>query len=197
MGLKINLHFNHKEPSMKLMKNFLGLLAFLMSVNVVAADIPFWPESDARFKGLEGFQAPYKAKHLARGVWDPSSDSNAGSSTVNSGVHNIGAQLPAGAIITNSYFYVATLPVSTTGGDATVNFKCEDASNILAATEVQGWAAGQIRAGKQAGASTLAGGLIPTYTDSIAANCDLAATVATRSYSAGKIYVFVEFVVGL
>lgn len=100
--------------------------------------------------------------------------------------HTLGVSLPANALIQRSWIYVVTQFVD--GGSGTVAFHCEDANNIKTATDITGTADGGIIEGAQVGTTA-------TMTGSIAATCEITATVATAEQTAGKAILFVEYVV--
>lgn len=179
------------------MKTFLlSLLAVLfVNVSAQAAQIPLTEELENRLFALESKQLPSAAKGLARVVWDVSANSNLGSSTVDSGVHPLGVQLPKGAIITDTYGYVIT-PAVKAAPVANVAFTCEDSGNILAATDLSKKGAGQIFAGAARGVSSVAGGTVSLSgaVAGISAPCDISAVITTNAWTAGKVVMFVEYV---
>ena len=120
-------------------------------------------------------------KRVARAVWDYAVDGG----TV--AAHATGVILPANALIIRSYIYVVTQIVDA--GSGTMAISCEDANNIKTATDLTGSAAGAFIEGAQTGA-------ISAATGAIAAACDITFTIATAAATAGKLIVFVEYVVG-
>lgn len=186
------------------MKTFLLLVAtaLLLSTSVLA-DIkgaPFSPEVDARFNTLEGNSAASVSSstvvRVARAVWNPSLVTTDGDSTTPSGaagVHSLGVSLPAKAIITSSYMYVVTKPVSA-GGLGKLSFKCEDAANIYPTQYWDNQPVGKIISGAQAGPSATVGASA-NMTNSIAAACDISAVVTDVAFTAGKVIVYVSYVV--
>lgn len=176
------------------MKNFFLLLLALAPLTALSAQTPFLPEEEARFQALEGAILPSTTKSLARAVFNPSANANQGSSTVNSGVQSLGVTLPAGALITNSYAYVTTPVV---GLNSKVGFECEDANNILAQTDLTSKLAGQVFSLNQTGNSTVsAGANISSFnmTDNIAAQCNVSARISIQPVTAGKVVLFIEYV---
>jgi hypothetical protein len=99
--------------------------------------------------------------------------------------HGLGITIPAGAIITRSWFYTVTQFVDA--GAGTVALHCEDANNIYSAADITGNAIGVMITGVQDDA-------IANFTGSIAADCELTATVATAAQTAGKLILYVEYV---
>lgn len=156
-----------------------GLLA-LVSVS---------PAQAARYPGVDPAVAkqldqlgPVKVKKF---VFDSQAGDN-DSSTVDSGVHGLGVYLPAGAVIVRSYLYVNTQLADS--GSGTVAFHCEDANNIKTATDMTGTAdAGWIE-GQSTGATS-------AFVGSIAASCEIKATIGGVDLSAGKITGFVQYLI--
>lgn len=111
-----------------------------------------------------------------------------GSSTVGGaiGPHATGVSLPAKAIITRSYMEVETQFVDA--GSGTVAVSCQTANNIYSAADITGVTAGQFIEGVSTGASTAF--------QKITSDCAITATVAGAAQSAGKLHIFVEYVVG-
>lgn len=121
------------------------------------------------------------AKRLARFTL------NCASSGCSVGAHGLGVSLPAKALITRSYLYVVTQFSDT--GTCTVAIHCEDANNIKTATDITGTAAGGLIEGQSTGAAS-------AFVGSIAATCEITATVADGGScvpSAGKLVGFVEY----
>jgi hypothetical protein len=124
------------------------------------------------------------AARIARAVWDPSGDATM--RTV--AAHGLGVTLPAKAIITRSFFHTKTSLVSASN-NGTIAFHCEDADNIFAAADIDA-------------SSGVAGQIAEGVSDGTAANmkivdaaCEITATVATNAFTAGKIDLFVEYVI--
>jgi len=167
------------------MKYFSLLVLFLVSSLSFAAEIPYSAELEARLS------SSYKgAHHVARAVYD-ASRTNYGSSTVNSGVHGLGVTIPANAVITASYFYTKTAIV---GSGSKVGFQCEDTNNILDQTDLTGNLAGTIINAKQNGASAVAGGEA-NMVAAIANGCEISAVVSEAPVTAGKLILFVDYVI--
>lgn len=184
------------------MKMFLVLM--LTAGTVWAQDnAPFGPDVYKRFKANEAVSAVLRTdvdaarpgtaasaaayaadgisqKRIARAVYDVAVDLG----TI--AAHPLGVSLPAGALVTQSWFYVVTQFTDT--GSGTVALHCEDANNIYTAADITGISAGTITAGNQTGVAA-------DMTAAIGAACELTATVATNAQTAGKLILFVEFVV--
>lgn len=176
------------------------------------AGTPFKPEVDKRFHQLEATTGDFTfsladpntnaigagkvteaqqkvisadglhSHRIARATWDFATDGGAISAIPNAA----GVTLPAKALITRSWIYVTTQIVDA--GSGTMAISCEDANNIKTATDLTGTAAG----GFIEGAST---GAISAAVGSIAAACVITFTIAGAAATAGKITVFVEYVV--
>ncbi len=181
------------------MRNYLSALlaVVLLSGAVVTyappshAAAPFAPAVDKRFRALEkglGIDnAPASdgvgAKAIARATYDVAV-SGYGSSTSD---HGLGVYLPAKAIITRSYLQVVTQLADS--GAGTLAVFCEDANNIKTATDLTGSASGALIEGASTGAAS-------AFVGSIAAQCEIKARPAGVDLSAGKLIVFVEYVIG-
>lgn len=194
------------------MKISLALLLVLTSLNAQAAlkGVPFMPEADSRFDALEkgtGFaagaistadiatgavtesklEAPTGsgayAFRMIHAVWDPSGVSAQRSV----GAHSLGVTMPAHSIITHSFFYTKTSVVST-NNDGTIAFSCTSANDILSAADIDSSSgvAGQIGAGVSVGTAA---------TMKIGDGCTVTATVAVDAFTAGKIDLYLEYVV--
>jgi len=118
------------------------------------------------------------AKRIARATYDVAVDGGSAYA------YNLGVALPAKALITESYFYIVTQFADS--GSGTVALHCEDADNILAATDLTGEVAGTLIKGVSDGASA--------NVKLVDNACNLTATVASATQSAGKLILFVEYV---
>ena len=171
---------------------FLTAIILLLASTHTQADIkgsPCIPEVDSRFDAIG-------AQKTLRLTWNPSSVSTDGDSTTDSGVHSLNGMLPANAIIKRSYGYVVTAPTSS-AQFAKVGFECEDTNNILDQTNMLLWNAGSLFNGKQfGGASTPGSSTVAGMTGSIASACTVKARVSQGAFSAGKINLFIEYVIG-
>jgi hypothetical protein len=124
-------------------------------------------------------------KRVARATYDVAVDGGT------AGAYGLGVSLPANAIITRSWFYTVTQFVD--GGAGTVALHCETANNIFSAADITGNADGTLVDGIQDGTfanfdGTGAAGVLGSA-------CELTATVATAEQTAGKLVLFVEYVV--
>lgn len=97
---------------------------------------------------------------------------------------SLGVALPAKSTIIRSWIYVKTQLV---GASSTMAFSCETANNIKTATDLTGSAAGAYIEGASTGAST-------AFKDIVSA-CNITATIATANLTAGKLDVYVQYVV--
>ena len=104
--------------------------------------------------------------------------------------HGLGVSLPANAIIVRSWFYTVTQFVDA--GAGTVALSCETANNIFSAADITGNADGVKVDGIQQAFATFDG---TGAAGVLGAACELTATVATAAQTAGKLNLFVEYVV--
>ena len=104
--------------------------------------------------------------------------------------HGLGITIPANAIIVRSWFYTVTQFVDA--GAGTVAISCETANNIFSAADITGNADGVLVDGIQQAFSTFDG---TGAAGILGAACELTATVATAAQSAGKLVLFVEYMV--
>lgn len=133
-------------------------------------------ESDVTAQNAEGLHI----KRIARVTYDVAADGG----TI--AAHALGVSLPANAVITRSWLYIVTQFADA--GSGTVALSCEDANNIKTATDITGSAAGAFIEGQSTGAAS-------AFVGSIAAACEVTATVAGAAQSAGKLIAFIEYVV--
>lgn len=105
------------------------------------------------------------------------------------GDYALGVKIPAGAIIINAFAYVQTAATST-NSTATIAVKAETANNIFTAAAVSGapWSTTGMK---------LAIPDIATVADykTIAAEAELTLSIAVEALTAGKINIFVTYVV--
>ena len=154
---------------------------------------PFIPEIDQRFNALEGpngINTSYPAfrndsnavLHTAQATWDFSVNGGA------TGTTDLHVSIPKNAIIIRSWVYTLTNPITTAGG--TISFKCENASDIIAATAAESYGS---YPGSIDGASTGAASAFK-YIDNAAASCDIQVVIATGAVTAGKLTAYVQYV---
>lgn len=120
------------------------------------------------------------AQRVARFEYDTATDGGS------IGAHGLGVTLPAKSIITRSFFYIQSQFADSASG--TVALSCEDANNIKTATDITGSSAGAIIEGESTGAAS-------AFKASIAADCEITATVADSAQSSGKLTGWVTYVV--
>ena len=173
-----------------LVVGFLMSLTGFLVFSVKASESPLAPEVEAAIAAQ---------KHIAVAVWNPGQNSIDGSSTLQGGIHPLTAGLPAKAIITNSYGFVATqlVDAGTASSTASVVFQCEDYANIMSGTtNLNSLPANTIFNLKQFGNSTVpVGGANIYMTAQIQNPCTITAQVLGDNFSAGKVVLFVEYVV--
>jgi hypothetical protein len=155
---------------------------------------PFVPKVITKVKALESKVASLDAtastaSYIDDGILNVRVARASYSCTVSSdcavGAHSLGVALPAKSLIRQSWVYNVVKPVSA--GAGTVAFSCEDANNILTATNLTSVSSGDVTAG----AST---GVASTMVKAIAAPCNITATIASADYTTGQWNVFVEYV---
>lgn len=178
------------------MKNMLPLVFLILAcfTNFAHADLqgaPFSPEVDKRFNAIEqgnhintlyphGASDGHNVKQLAQATYDFAKQTGA------IGTYDLGIGLPAKAIVVRSYAYSTTKP--TTGASGTLAFQCQDAGNLVAATAAASYgAAGASIDGAATGAASAF-----QYPS---AKCNIKAVIATGALTAGKVTVYVEYVV--
>lgn len=168
------------------LKSLLLLVGLLISTTSHAALLgaPFIPEVDRRFDKLEtaGTGSGNSLEHLAKVVLDVTGNSNLGTS---GSTHGLGVYLPAGALITQSWFYTVT---QFTGSGSQLKMTCEDAGNVMAATGITGITAGTITAAASTGSAA-------TMVAAIAAQCQVTAdwSAGTGPATAGKGIWFIRY----
>lgn len=163
-------------------KMLLGLFAVLVAIGVYATPDPIFPQVYDYLK-YPSTDNRLHAQKVARASY-----SSVGVQTIAGviGDHKLGVFLPKNAIITRSYIYIKT--AFTDNGAGTIALTCEDAGNIKAATDLTSQSADALVEGETTGAAT-------TFKKSIAAGCEITATLAGASVSTGKLDVWVEYVV--
>lgn len=174
-------------------------LVALLALSAVSAhaDIqgtPFMPEEDARFNALE------QGNHLlnnkfpmgsADGHWvqqEAQATYDFAKNTGGIANYDLGVPIPAGAIVTRSYLYSITKP--TTSASGTLSFYCSNSANPefklpLAAASYP--SAGALAEGIQTGTAA--------NMSVISSKCDVHAGIATGALTAGKVTLFLNYVV--
>jgi hypothetical protein len=180
------------------MKHFIlaaALAASLFSLHA-RADIegaPFIPEVDRRFNAIEqgnhykynsypaGSADGHYTRQMAQATYDFAKVG--GLSTLS---YDLGVSLPANAIITYAGIYSITKP--TTAASGTLGFGCQNPGNILPQLAAASFgAAGVSVAGTQTGA--VANWSVVT------AKCDITATIGVGALTAGKVTLYINYVV--
>ena len=151
-------------------------------ITKLTGDITFTDAGAAEYKKQpnDGTTEGIYAHKVARVVYDVATDLG----TI--AAHDLGVTLPAGAVITRSYFKIITQFVDA--GSGTVAISCEDANNIKTATDITGSAANAFIEGASTGATS-------AFTRDIAADCNVTATVATAAQTAGKLILWIHYVI--
>lgn len=117
---------------------------------------------------------------MARGDYSFAADGGA------VGTINLGAQLPAGAVVLSAYIEVTTVP--TSAGAPTIALQLESAGDVQAAAAISGapWSTTGV---KLSSARTRAAAPIK-----LTAASQLAAVIATAALTAGAFRVYVEYI---
>jgi len=127
----------------------------------------------------------YMQKRIVRATYDVLVDGGVAAA------YGLGVTIPADAIIVRSWFYTVTQFVDA--GSGTVALSCETANNIFSAADITGNAAGVLVDAVQDG--TFANFDGSGAAGILGAACELTATVATAAQTAGKLVLFVEYVI--
>ena len=186
---------------MKKFKLFiLSLLPLLAGAQMAMADIkgaPYIPEIDCRFNALEqgqtlasgcsgfpiGSADGHYVKQVAKATYDFSKKGGAVGSIP------LGVTIPANAIETRSYLYSITQP--TTSASGTLAFYCASSTNpdLKQATAAASYpAAGSSADGTQSGVAS-------NFSVVGTSACTINAKIATGALTAGKVVLYVEYVV--
>jgi hypothetical protein len=137
--------------------------------------------TEAQIAPLSGTVDGLGLKRMAMFVYDSAIDG------VSAAGHGLGVTLPAGAVITRSFFKVITAFTYSGSANGTLALSCEDANNIYTATANSGQTANSF----VEGAST---GTAATMVRGIASACEITATPSVI-VTAGKLIGWLEFVV--
>jgi len=123
-------------------------------------------------------------KRIARATYDVAVDGGAAAA------YGLGITIPANAIMVRSWFYTVTQFVDA--GSGTVALSCETANNIFSAADITGNADGVLVDGVQQAFATFDG---TGAAGILGSACELTATVATAAQTAGKLILFVEYLI--
>jgi hypothetical protein len=166
--------------------NFLTFIfVCLFSISLMATESPQQPFSNAANSVVKPVSSLGDVvTRTVHAQYDFSVDG--GSSTI--GGIDMHAGLPKGALIKRAYYYVTTqLASSGFSGTNYATIDCEDSGNIKAQADLNASAAGSF----VEGAST---GTAATMKTSIAANCRILLNPVSSSYTAGKLDLFIDYV---
>lgn len=187
------------------MRQFILFLTCAFALNAFAIQAPFQPkdeklissgimlmDSNAMIIGSSlGRANPeshgsdgYMQKRIIRATYDVAVDGG----TI--AAHGLGVTIPANAIIVRSWFYTVTQFVDA--GSGTVAIHCETANNIFSAADITGNADGVLVDGVQQAFATFDG---TGAAGILGAACEPTATVATAAQTAGKLVLFIEYMV--
>lgn len=122
-------------------------------------------------------------QRMVRFTYDVASDGG-GVGTVDTG-----QDLPANALVTKTSLYIDT--EFTKSGSPTFALHCEDAGNLKSATDISVAAAVDLTAGSST--SGVQTGDASTWSGGIASACNITVTIATATFTAGKLNGFVEY----
>jgi len=103
------------------------------------------------------------------------------------GDHDTSGTLPSGALVIRSYSYIDTIPTTVGGLSGTVAFYCGSGGNLMAATGVSGSAVGTLIEGMSTGAAS-------AY-KKMSGACTVQAAVGAAAFTAGKLTLWVEYVI--
>lgn len=179
------------------MKAFLVLLSLVFATTVfaqtTALDKLFTPFKTQVMKKLYRAEdisvtADYRVQegHFQQRIAKVTYDVGTDGGTI--AARGLGVFLPANSIIRQVFFRTDVQFVDA--GSGTVALSCEDANNIFTATDITGNAVGTLVAGASTGA-------VGAMVQSIAAQCEITATVAGAAQTAGRLTLWVEYVVHL
>lgn len=175
---------------------FLAVALLLTSVQAHTAILgaPYTPEEDKRFDAIEqgqrykqgiypaGSADGHYAKQLVKATYDFSKQGGSVGSI------DLGVAIPANAIETRSYLYSVTQP--TTSASGTLAFYCASSSSpdLKQPTAAASYpAAGAVADGTQTGAAA--------NFSTVSSACNIKAKIGTGALTAGKVVLYVEYVV--
>jgi len=164
---------------------FLPWSADLISKNIMelAADSVLIGNSSGKISASAAASDGYMQKRTARATYDVAIDGGTAAA------HGLGVTIPANAIIVRSWFYTVTQFVDA--GSGTVALSCETANNIFSAADITGNADGTLVDGVQQAFATFDGSGAAGVLGSA---CELTATVATAAQTAGKLILYVDYI---
>ncbi len=178
----------------------MGQVAFKHQLGTAIARTEKIKSGDSTFGGADGTLL----KRVARVTWDMTKVAAGSSLKTNGsafvpnadGSHFLGDSVPAGAIITRSYFQIVKKPATENGTSpaATLAFGCNPASSTLFVGDFEpaGASTPGFYEGKQSGA-------VVGYTYINQKPCTLSANVSHANFTTdtpGKVVLFVEYVIG-
>jgi hypothetical protein len=169
------------------MKQLFAVICLLTVANMAYASLkgaPYQPEVDQRFDALENVNSS-NAERSVKVTYDVVANGTSSVTPI-----GLGQYLPAKAVVTKVLTYIDTQFVDD--GTGSVQLQCEDSANLMASTDITGYAVGAVHLGVPNPAT-------PTVTDSIAAQCEIKAVEAAcyncRLPSAGKIEAFINYII--
>lgn len=163
------------------------------------------PEFQVR-RGALKFESSLGLLHIAKVLFDTAANDSLGAANTTVAAHGLGVFLPINAIITNAWTDVITTFTSATSA-ATIALKVESAGDLVAGIAINSgssrWNAGLggCLPGNYA-ERTVAGDTAILSAASMAASFfkttverEITATVGVEALTAGKMYIFIEYVV--
>lgn len=122
------------------------------------------------------------SSRVARVTYDVSADGGG------IGAHALGVTLPAHSMIKQAYFYLKSQFVSASSG--TLALSCEDANNIYSASSA-------VLTPTPGGAplSGVSTGTAANMVVGIGSACEVTATIASASFTGGKLNLFLDYIV--
>lgn len=141
-------------------------------------------------RGAVKCESGLATRYMAQAIFDSAALDSAGVANTTIAAHGLGVFLPSGAIVTRAWFQTKT-GFTSAANTATVALKVQGAGDLLAAAAVSGGGL------NTAGFTTC----VPDGTTGnmigLTAERELVASVAVQVLTAGKLIVFVEYVIGL
>lgn len=158
-------------------------------------------------RGAVKFESTLGLVHMAKVLYDTAANDSAGASNKTVAAHPLGLFLPINAIIINAWIDIITTFADGASDNATIALKVEGAGDLTAAIAISDasnvWDAGMhgCLPGSYAEATVAGDTAILDAARKAAsyikctAEREITATVAVHALTAGKAYIFVEYVV--
>ena len=159
-------------------------------------------------RGAQAAESNISVKQVACAIFDTAKNDSSGVANTAIGAHGLGVFIPIGAVITDAWIDVKTSFTSAGTNAGTIAVKCEGAGDLVAALAISDasniWNAG-VR-GTLVGMTALDGNSLTRIANAAAVAATLIKTTAEREITvttagqvltAGKMAIFVEYVIGL